>query len=79
MRNFKLSFNKMLLLLSLIPLLVAIILSSVVLIAAGSKEIKTVTNNEMMSVINEIGTAFDYSTACNEVVLKDFITSPIIR
>lgn len=79
MKKKKLKFNLLLLVLAVVPLLISTVVLSLVLINTGSKEIKTVTHSEMVSLVNEIGTAFDYSVKCNETVLRDFTTAPVIK
>ena len=75
----KLNMRLTLILFALIPMLVTAVILSVVLINTSSKELKTTIHNSMVSTIEGTGTAFDYTTQTAEMIMQDFIQSPIVK
>lgn len=67
-----------LLLFAILPLLLTAIILSSVSISQSSKELKSSTRNAMISVVKQIGTAFDETTKANETTMLGFIQSPIV-
>ena len=68
-----------LMLFSLLPMIIVGALISVILVTTSSSELKDTTHNSMVSIIEQTGTAFDYSTKENETTIKTFIEAPVVR
>lgn len=75
----KLNMRMTLIMFALIPLVMATAILGVVLVNTSSNELKMSSKNSMLSIIKQIGAAFDYSTKTNETVVLDFIEAPIVR
>lgn len=76
--KFKFDMNKLLLLFALVPMVVAGITISVLLVNKSSSEVKNATSNSMLALIEGTGTGFDhYFATCEETVLG-FTKSPIV-
>ena len=52
---------------------------SVICIGTGKDELKKTVENEMLSVVESTGDAFDYSVEANKDVLKNFQNAPIVK
>lgn len=77
--NSKLNMRITLILFALIPMLISDVILSTVLVKTSSNELKSVTNNSMVSLIKETGAAFDNSTATNEAIMKTFTQAPVVK
>lgn len=75
----KLSMRTTLLLFALVPMMVSVLIIGIILAEASVRQLKNSTKNSMVSLIKQIGVAFDNSTVESETALKNFIEAPIIR
>ncbi len=75
----KLNLRATLIMYALIPLVTAGILLSLMVISKSSKEMKRWTNDSLLQVIKETGTAFDEATATNEATLQTFASAPVVK
>lgn len=72
-------FKKMLLLFALVPLLCGVISLSIMMIGTSSKEVKTLANNSMLSLVRDTGVGVDNYFAIGEQTLQSFISAPIVK
>lgn len=77
-KGFRFDFNKIILLFATVPLLCGVIILSIVLIGTSSKEVKTVTNDSMKSLVDDTGVGVDHYIALGEETLQTFVTAPIV-
>lgn len=77
-KGVKFDFNKMLLMFALIPLVCSVIAISVILSGASQKEVKQLTFNSMLSLIDDTGIGMDNYFKEGNTTLKSFVTSPIV-
>ena len=73
-----LSIYLTLVLFALLPMILSIVVTLVINLSEASKELKQVTNNSMLGVIEETGAGLDYSIEESENVVKAFASSPIV-
>lgn len=80
MRNtgVKFGINKVLLLFSLVPLFIAGITISILLVRKSSDEVKNATSNSMLALIEGSGTGFDHYFEVTEETVLSFTKSPIV-
>lgn len=74
-----LDFKKVLYLYSLLPLIVISIAIGVSVIAIANTQMKRQIYNSMISTVNQIGNAFDYSTEKNGLEMEAFAQAPIVK
>lgn len=73
-----LSIYLTLILFALIPMIVSTVVILVINLSEASKELKGVTNNSMLAVIEDTGAGIDYNIKSNEDVVKAFAASPLV-
>lgn len=74
----KFSMNILLLLFALVPMIVASLVISILLVTKSTSEVKNATSNSMLALIEGTGTGFDnYFTTTEETVLG-FTKSPVV-
>lgn len=73
-----LSFNKVLVTLSIVPMIVSIIIMLVMLSSTSSKEIKDITKDSMLSLVKETGAGFESYIQNGEATLENFAKSPVV-
>ena len=74
----KLNFYKTLVLYAIVPMLTVVVTILSVIFVTTTKETIKQTKKLTTSISTSIGQSFDYSIDENEVVLKNFATSPIV-
>ncbi|MDO4965872.1 MAG: methyl-accepting chemotaxis protein [Lachnospiraceae bacterium] len=75
----KLNIYLTLILFALIPMITGIAVSLVINLKEASKELKQVTNNSLLAVVNDTGTTIDNSFKTNEDIVKAFAAAPIVK
>lgn len=76
--KFKFGMNKMLLLLAIIPMVLASVILTTLVVSKSTTEIKKATNNSMLALIKGTGAGVDdYFTSC-ESTLSTFSQAPIV-
>ena len=73
-----LSIYLTLVLFALLPMILSIVVTLIINLSEASKELKQVTNNSMLGVIEETGAGLDYSIEESENIVKAFASSPIV-
>ncbi|MDO4188489.1 MAG: methyl-accepting chemotaxis protein [Lachnospiraceae bacterium] len=73
-----LSIYLTLVLFALLPMILSIVVTLIINLSEASKELKQVTNNSMLGVIEETGAGLDFSIEESEDVVKAFASSPIV-
>ena len=73
-----LSIYLTLVLFALLPMILSIVVTLIINLSEASKELKQVTNNSMLGVIEGTGAGLDYSIEESENVVKAFASSPIV-
>lgn len=68
-----------LILFAIIPMIVTSLIISIVLVNKSSSELKTSTHNSLVTIIKETGAGFDVTVKQNELVLKNFLSAPIVK
>lgn len=76
--GFKFDFNKMLLMFALIPLVCSVVIISIILSSTSAKEVKQVTFNSMLSLVDDTGLGMDNYFEEGNTTLKSFIAAPIV-
>lgn len=78
MKKTKFNMNMLLLLFSLLPLFIAGITISFLLVNKSSDEVKNATSNSMLALIEGTGTGFDHYFATAEETVVGFTKAPIV-
>lgn len=78
-KQFKFDMNKLLLIFSLLPLVCAGLIISVLLVNKSSSEVKNATSNSMLALIEGTGTGFDHYFATSEETVRTFTVAPIVK
>ena len=78
-KGFKFDMNKLLLLFSLIPMITASLVISILLVNKSTSEVKNATSNSMLALIEGTGAGFDNHFSTSEEVAIAFSKSPIVR
>ncbi len=74
----KFDMSKMLMIFSLLPLFVAGLVISVLLVNRSSSEVKSATSNSMLALIEGSGTGFDHYFTTSEETIVGFSKAPIV-
>lgn len=74
----KITLRRILSMYALIPLIVASLILGITVIIIANSQIKKQINNTMISTVNQIGTAFDYTTEKNGTAMEGFAKAPIV-
>lgn len=74
----KFSMNILLLMFALVPMIVASLIISILLVNKSSDEVKGATSNSMLALIEGTGTGFDHYFASTEETVVSFTKSPIV-
>ncbi len=75
----KLSMRTTLILFALVPMIISAFIIGLLLSTTSVKLLKSSTQNAMVSLIKQTGTAFDNNTVENETIIKNFIEAPIVK
>lgn len=75
----KLNMRKTLILFAIVPMMVSTIIVGVILAKSSAQALEDATHNSMLSIIEQTGAGFDYTTVKNEETMLSFIHSPIIK
>ncbi len=78
-KHSKLDMRMTLILYAVVPLVVASVLLSTVIVTQSSKAMGLWTNKALLQVIEGTGNAFDAATITNEKILRAFSTAPIVK
>ena len=73
-----LSIYLTLVLFALLPMVLSIVVTLIINLGEASKELKQVTNNSMLGVIEGTGEGLDYSIETSESTVKAFASSPVV-
>ena len=74
-----LSIYLTLVLFALLPMVLSIAVTLIINLSEASKELKQVTNNSLLAVIDETGSIMDNSIRTNEDIVKAFAQSPLVK
>ncbi len=75
----RISMRTVLMLFALVPMLILSGSLSAFSITRSSRELKESACNSMVSMVREIGSAFDYTVESNERILCAYSTSPLVK
>ncbi len=64
---------------ALIPMVTLSLILSLAIVALSKKRLDEASKNSLYSVVNEIGTAFDYVMELGETTLRDYAKAPVIK
>lgn len=75
----KLSMKTTLILFALVPMIISVLVIGFLLAKASVNQLKSSTQNAMVSLIKQTGAAFDANTHETEIEIKNFIEAPIVK
>ena len=64
---------------ALLPMVLSIVVTLIINLSEAGKELKQVTNNSLLAVIDETGSTMDTSIRTNENIVKAFAASPLVK